>query len=398
LGPAEQLRACHEAGPTGYVLYWQLTAMGVQCDAVVPTLEKINPTGGGGHYSIPLVENAFDGGFMRSAGKTVCFFALALFLLPLKSFAAEAASDSTSLPNPYRTIENWAKPPEGHPLGGVSAVSLDRKGNLWVFQRCGANTCAGSTEDPIMEFDSSGHFIKSFGAGLIVFPHALFIDSDGNIWVTDADGKDGKGQQVIKFSPDGKVLMTLGKAGVAGDGPDTFNKPSGVVVARNGDIFVADGHGANSNARIVKFSKDGKFLKSWGERGTGPMEFGELHAITLDAKGRVFVADRGNNRISIFDQNGNLIDHWTQFGRPSGIFIDRKGKIYVPDNTDTRPDWQRGIRIGTLKDGKVTAFIPDPDQDLAHRDFGAENLFVNAKGEIFGAQVFRKTVTKYVPQ
>ena len=197
-------------------------------------------------------------------------------------------------------------------------------------------------------------------------------DGVGGLGTSDDIGEHGKGHQVFKFSPDGKILMTLGKAGVPGDGPDTFNRPSAVVVAANGDIFVADGHGspANSkvNARIVKFNKDGKFIKSWGKLGTAPGEFNGPHTIALDSKGRLFVGDRSNNRIQIFDQNGKFIAEWKQFGRPSGIFIDKDDTMYVADSESTdkpgygyNPGCKRGIRIGSAKTGKVTAFIPDPD-------------------------------------
>ena len=148
----------------------------------------------------------------------------------------------------------------------------------------------------------------------------------------------GKGHQVFKFSPDGKVLMTLGKAGVAGNGPDEFNAPSAVLVAPNGDIFVADGHGRETNARIVKFSKDGKFIKTWGKKGSAPGEFDIPHALAIDSQGRLFVGDRQNNRIQIFDQDGKFLDQWTQFSRPSGIFIDKHDVIYVADS-------EIGIRV-----------------------------------------------------
>ena len=164
--------------------------------------------------------------------------------------------------NPYRVEEGWAKLPDGRKWGSTSGVDVDRDGNIWVFERCGERSCAGSNLAPIFKFDRSGKPVKSFGVGMFVFPHGMHVDKDGNVWVTDADGKDGKGHQVVKFSPDGKVLLALGKAGVTGDGPDSFNRPSAVTTAPNGDIFVADGHGGESNARIVKFSKDGKFIKA----------------------------------------------------------------------------------------------------------------------------------------
>src|SRR5258706_87653 len=166
-----------------------------------------------------------------------------------------------SQPNPYRTIENWAKLPEGRPWGSTAGVDVDRHGNIWVAERCGANTCAGSNLPPILEFDPSGKLLQSFGGGMFLFPHGLTVDKDGNIWVTDGQGATGKGQQVFKFSPNGKVLMTLGKAGVAGDAPDTFNMPSAVAIGSNGDIFIADGHGGEHKERLGGGRKEGESSK-----------------------------------------------------------------------------------------------------------------------------------------
>ena len=328
---------------------------------------------------------------MSNRVREIGTFVAAFFLVFILAGRACAQSAPASVPNPYKpAIENWGTLPEGRTWGSPAAVDIDRKGNIWVFERCGANSCATSSNDSIFEFDPAGKLLKSFGANMFVFPHSLFIDKGGNIWVADANGQDGKGQEVVKFSPDGKVLLTLGKPGVAGDGLDTFNRPSGVVVAPNGDIFVSDGHGADSNYRIMKFSKDGKFLMTWGKKGTAPGDFDELHDITIDAAGRLYVADRGNNRIQIFDQNGKFIDQWTQFGRPSAIYIDKKGMIYVATNTEKRvPEWKKGIWIGNIKDGSVTGFIPDPD---------AENLVVDDNGTIYSSDVASKMVRKWVKQ
>jgi len=304
------------------------------------------------------------------------------------------------LPNPYRTVENWFKLSDGRMWGSTSAVEIDRDGNLWVAERCGANSCAGSNLPSILKFDTSGKLLKSFGEGMFVFPHGIYVDQQGNVWVTDGQGKDGKGQQVFKFSPDGKVLMTLGKAGVAGDGPDTFNQPSDVIVAANGDIFVADGHGGNTNARIVKFSKDGKFIKTWGKKGTAPGDLDTPHALAFDSKGRLFVGDRANNRIQIFDQDGKFLDQWTQFGRPSGLYIDKNDVLYVADsesNTARHPGWKRGIRVGSAKDGIVQAFIPDPEPDPDRATTsGAEGVAADAQGVIYGAEVGPKGLKRYV--
>jgi DNA-binding beta-propeller fold protein YncE len=289
-------------------------------------------------------------------------------------------------------------------MGSTSAIDIDRAGNIWVADRCGANTCVNSTLAPIMKFDASGKLLASFGAGMFVFPHGITIDRDGNVWVSDGQGRNGKGHQVFKFSPDGKVLMTLGKAGEAGNGPDTFNQPSAVAIGRNGDIFVADGHGGDTNARIVKFTKDGKFIKTWGKKGAGPGEFDAPHALAFDSKGRLFVADRGNSRIQIFDQDGAFIDQWTQFSRPSGLYIDRNDVIYVSDSESrekagygNHPGWKRGIRVGSAKDGSVASFIPNPDPNPdASATSGAEGVVADASGAIYGAEVGEKDVKKYV--
>ena len=300
--------------------------------------------------------------------------------------------------NPYRVEEGWAKFPDGRKWGSTSGVDVDRDGNIWVFERCGDRSCAGSNLAPIFKFDRSGKAMKWFGAGMFVFPHGMHVDKDGNVWVTDAEGKDGKGHQVVKFNPDGKVLLVLGRAGVAGDGPDTFNRPSAVTTGPNGDIFVADGHGEESNARVVKFSKDGKFIKTWGKKGTATGEFDVPHAIATDSRGRVFVGDRSNSRIQIFDQDGKFLEEWKQFGRPSGIFIDRNDIIYVADSqSDAKrnPGFKRGIRIGSAKDGSVQALIPgvgpEPDKESV-----PEGVAADAMGNVYGAETSANDLKKFV--
>jgi DNA-binding beta-propeller fold protein YncE len=292
------------------------------------------------------------------------------------------ADDPNSAPNPYHIVDNWAKLPQGRVWGMAIGVDIDRDGtSVWVFDRCGGKSCDGSNIAPIQKFDAAGRLVVSFGSGLFSWPHGLFAVADGTVWVTD-----GRNHTVMQFAPDGQVLTTLGKLGVAGAGPDTFNSPSDVLVAPNGDIFVADGHGdypvPKTNDRMVKFSKDGKFIKAWGHHGSAPGEFDVPHGLAMDSAGRLFVADRANNRIQIFDQDGNFLAEWKQFGRPSGVYI-RDDIIYVADSQSdekTNPPFRQGIRIGSVKDGKVTAFIPQMDPKLAM----PEGLAADKNGNVFG--------------
>ena len=327
---------------------------------------------------------------------TIRFAALTVTVVLALSQGVDAQRDA------YRTIDNHFKLPDGRRIGSTVGITIDRDGSgVWVFERCGGNNCVGSTVAPILKFDASGKAVKAFGAGMFIRPHGIHIDRDGNLWVTDGEGPDGKdprrngkGHQVFKLDQDGKVLMTLGRAGVAGDGPDTFNMPSAVLIAPNGDIFVGDGHGGASNARVLKFSKDGRLIKMWGKRGSAPGDFETPHSLAMDSRGRLFVGDRENNRIQIFDQDGNFLEEWKQFGRPSGIFIDRNDILYAADHQSdakTNPGFRKGITIGNARDGKVTAFILDPDPNGSQ-----EGVAVDVNGSIYGSLTGGMALKKYV--
>lgn len=326
--------------------------------------------------------------------------------------AQPTVEPTNSAPNPYQTISDWARMPPGRTWGSTSGVGIDKDGvSIWVAERCGANSCVGSSLAPVLKFDANGNFVRAFGEGMIQVPHGLWVDQDGNIWVTDWSNPGGaqngavrdstKGHQVVKFSPEGKVLLTLGKPGGARE-PAFFWQPNAVVTAPNGDIYVAEGHSdRNPNARILRFTKDGKFKDAWGKPGSGVGELMQPHALAMDSRGRLFIGDRSNNRIVIVDQNWNILDTWYQFSRPSGIWIDQNDNIYVADSesgsvSPAHGAWMRGIRIGSAKDGKVTAFIPDPDTTQTRGTKAAEGVAVDRNGVIYGAEVGPKALKRYV--
>ncbi|MFH1043697.1 MAG: peptidyl-alpha-hydroxyglycine alpha-amidating lyase family protein [Pseudomonadota bacterium] len=353
----------------------------------------------------------------------------AMTLCGASAYGESDLQPTNDFPNPYQTIAPWGKLPAGRTWGALNGVAIDSDGeSVWVANRCGANpdippgaspflydSCAGSAVPPVLKFDASGNLLKTFGAGMFIWPHKIYVDRDGNVWVVDGRGANererknhpaetGKGHTVVKFSPDGKVLLTFGKAGVAGDPPHALTEPTSIVVAPNGDIFIAEGHAfqeanapPNTVSRISKFAKDGKFIKSFGKLGSGPTEFRLAHDLAMDEQGRLFVADRGNMRIQILDQDGSFIAEWKQFSRPSGIYI-RGDMIYVADSESNgvapHPGWKRGIRIGSLKDGRVLYRIPDPLE--MNGTSAAEGVAVDAKGNVYGGEVGPRQLVKHV--
>jgi DNA-binding beta-propeller fold protein YncE len=314
--------------------------------------------------------------------------------------------DPNAYPDTYTQVNDFLKLPPGRVMGATSAVAVDHDGNIWVVDRCGGNDCDGSKLDPIMEFDPNGNFIKSFGAGKFLFPHGMFIDKEDHIWVTDGHVGHGMGDDVLEFDRDGHLLRTLGTPGVAGDGPARFNEPNAVLVSPEGDIFVADGQTPEAgNMRVVHFDKNGKFVNWFGGLGIGLGRFDVPNGLAIDKAGRIFIADRYNNRIQIFSQDGQLIDIWTQFGRPSAIYIDENDMLYCSDSESRNPveygfhpGWERGIRIGSVKDGIVRALIPDIDPEAdRHSTSGGEGIWVH-DGIVYSAQVRQRTVVKYIPK
>jgi DNA-binding beta-propeller fold protein YncE len=337
---------------------------------------------------------------------------LSAALLATVGLLAAQLAAAQALPNPYRDVDGWAKLPNGRQIGAVGDVDIDPDGvHVWAVIRCDAGgdkfgyECLDSSLDVVVRFDADGTASRTFGGGLFIWPHGIDVDREGNVWVTDAadasrttDGK--RGHQVVKFSPDGKVLMRLGTPGVPGNDEKHFNAPSDVVVAPNGDIFVADGHGDETNNRVVKFSRDGKFIKAWGRTGYAPGEFRTLHTIAIDNAGRLFVGDRSNNRIQLFDQDGKWLSTWTQFGKPSGIFFDERGRIIVADSESDdvqNPGWEMGIRIGDAATGWVQEFILYPWGDPRNTaGNGAEFAAADRAGNIYAGEPRPRKLQKYV--
>ena len=338
--------------------------------------------------------------------------ALVAAIAAVVALGATADLGGQVYPNPYRMVDDWVTLPGGRVIGAVGDATVDPDGeHIWAVLRCDAgpehfgSECLDSDLDSVIKFRPDGTVAESFGGGMFIWPHGIDVDPDGNVWVTDAVGEQRtpagtRGHIVVKFSPTGEVLMTLGTDGEAGGGRDHFNAPADVVVADDGSIFVADGHADRTNNRVVKFAADGTYLKEWGRTGYAPGEFRTLHAIALDNEGRLFVADRSNNRIQIFDQEGEFLAQWTQFGRPSGISFDAHGRIYVADSESDdvqNPGWEMGIRIGDAKTGWVKEFISFPwgdPRDVAGN--GAEFVAVDAEGNLYGGEPRPRTLRKYV--
>ena len=328
------------------------------------------------------------------------------------------------LPNPNPTvILDWAPLPDERVWGSTAGIDIGPDGHVWAYDRCGGGLGAGCDDnpelDPIFKFDKdTGEVLTSFGAGLFVTPHGLHVDSDGNVWVTDFAGNEAgtKGHQVIKFSPEGEVLLRLGEAGVAGSGPGQLNQPCDVITAPNGDIFVSDGHSGQgtgppppgATGRILKFNSEGEFIKEWGEIGWAPGQFRTPHAMEFDSQGRLYVADRGNHRIQIFDQEGDLLDIYYQYSRISGLFITDDDTLYAIDSESgmsNHPGWKTGVRIGPASEDRLTGFIsPHAHETRVLQGVAGEGVAVDADGNVYAAEgpgsrpTAGSGITKYVKE
>ncbi len=336
---------------------------------------------------------------MSHASRVALMFAFICAGIGATAVQMEAQNEA---PNPYRTVPGvWAELPDGRSWGSTSLVEVSPDGEtIWAVDRCGENNCVGHDDlDVVFQFDKQGNILTQFGAGLFEWPHGIDVDAGGNVWVVDARGNEERqrGHQVIKFSPEGEVLLRLGTAGVAGRTRTTLDQPNDVLVAPNGDIFVGDGHPGNGNNRIVKYTSDGRYLMEWGETGSNPGQFRTPHALAMDDDGRLYVGDRSNRRIQVFEQDGTFVRDFYNMGRASGITI-HNNKLYVADSESrytTNPGFRRGIRVMDLDTGFVIAFIPDPDPTPGGTS-AAEGVAVDNEGNVYGAEVGPRMLRKYV--
>jgi len=322
------------------------------------------------------------------------------------------------LPNPAPVVtQNWGQLPAGRNWGSTAGIDIDpNDGHIWAYERCGAGTFGGGTPincdtnpvDPIFKFDrNTGEVLANFGGGIMMTPHGIHAAADGSVWVTDfATNSDGtKGQQVHQFSADGELLMSLGTAGSAGSGPNQFNQPNDVNGGPDGSIYVSDGHNgqgmtsnqameegraAGNTARIMKFSPEGRFIKQWGSIGVRHGEFRTPHAMEFDSQGRLWVADRGNHRLELFDQDGNYLESRYTYGRISGLFITADDMVYAIDSESSptgHVGWRNGVRIGPLNDDRIVAFIqPFERDDRVYQGTAGEGIAVDADGNVYAAE------------
>ncbi|MDP6414230.1 MAG: hypothetical protein QGG54_04250 [Gammaproteobacteria bacterium] len=334
-----------------------------------------------------------------------------------------------SLPNPYVTQRSFGSLPDGRRWGSVSAVNVDVDGvHIWAGDRCGTNSCATSDVDPIVKLDPNGRVVAMLGAGQIIWPHGMDVDAEGNVWVADARLANANeigenpaarnlGSVVRKFSPSGELLLTIGTPGAMGDPPTHLTEPNDVLIAPNGNIFIGETHtaqfqnepGPDAKGRITIWAPDGSFIKSFGEWGWEDSQFRAPHSLAMDSQGRLFVADRGNNRIQIFTQDGDHLDTWYQFSRISGLYIDPSNDmLYAIDSesdTNYNPGgWRKGLRVGSARTGEVYYFVPEhisADRASGMGGVGSmgEGVTVDAAGNVYAGEVGPiQGMTRFVPR
>ena len=305
-----------------------------------------------------------------------------IVLALLVQFGLLTAPDPAQMENApdlgYVPVAHAFALPDGMTMGAPSSVATTSEGHIVVFNR---------GDHPLMEFDRNGAFVRAFGEGLFVRPHGMRLDADNNVWATDVNA-----HIVVKMTPEGKVLLTLGVNGQSGEwneaaGERLLNQPNDVAIARNGDVFVMQGHG-RGESRVLKFDSRGRFIRSWGGNGAGPGQFDTGHSIVIDDAGLVYVADRENRRVQIFDQDGTYIREWAFKGLPCGLYISPDGDMYLVSGFS-------GEILRLDKDGKAVGATGQPGKGLG--EFGeAHYLTLGPDEEIYVADTVNRVLHKYV--
>jgi DNA-binding beta-propeller fold protein YncE len=307
---------------------------------------------------------------MRSLLPAVSMLAL------LQPLAAELKSGP---PLPHKVVKDWAQLPQGWNFGECSGVAVDRQDNVWVFNR---------GRHPVIQLDKNGNMLQAWGEGIFNSSHGIRVDNDGNVWTIDV-----KGHAVMKFTPAGRLLMFLGRQTVPGrpstagnnDSKDAFNEPTGIAFTPNGDFYISDGY---VNSRVIKFNRDGEYLTHWGRKGTGDGEFNLVHDVTLDPAGRVYIADRTNQRVQIFDASGKFLGKWTDIGAPWGLqYVTRENAIYMCDGLNNRV-----VKLNL--EGQILGVLGSWGKIPAKLDF-AHNIAVDSTGAIYVAEIKNWRVQKF---
>lgn len=327
-----------------------------------------------------------------------CFLAMIIACVSNPTHHPLPPSDAPPTDRAYQIVHGWPVLPEGKVLGAVAGVGVDSHDHVFVCHRATRTWPVSDELDTstipqpaVVLFDGrTGALVGEWGARLFAMPHGLAVDRDDNIWLTDVAL-----QQIFKFSHDGKLLLTLGERGIAGHDTSHFNRPTKVAVAADGSFYVSDGY---RNTRIMKFAPDGTFLFQWGSKGIGPGQFDLPHAVSLDAAGRVYVADRSNARVQVFDPVGRFLREWKdpRLGRPYDIAIGTNDATFVADGGD-QPDAppDRSALVVLHTDGSVVERIGrwgnyDGQFLLAH------DVAVGRNGAVYVGDIMGRRVQKFV--
>lgn len=306
--------------------------------------------------------------------KSVAMVAMMIGLFASTFLSAVFGQLKTGPALPHQLVKDWAQLPKGWNFGECSGVATDKQDNVWVFNR-GAH--------PVMQFDRAGKFLQAWPDIKIISSHGIRVDAEGNIWLIDV-----KGHVVIKCSPEGRVLMILGnRQGIAGnnDSRDAFNEPTGIAFDRQGNLYVSDGY---VNARVIKFNKDGEYITHWGKKGTADGEFNLVHDVCLDSQERVYVADRTNQRVQIFDKDGKFLGKWTDIGAPWGLAYSAKENcIYMCDGVNNRI-------VKLSLDGQVIGALSSYGKVPGKLDF-VHNIALDSTGALYVAEIKNWRVQKF---